>query len=50
MQYTYDNTGVYFCYFLLSLLGLWLVPTTYFYVAALFGHGKKAQGEQPNFS
>ena len=28
MEYEYDTSGVYFCYFLLSMLGLWLLPTT----------------------
>lgn len=30
MEYEYDTTtgGIYFCYFLLSILALWLLPTT----------------------
>ena len=33
MEYKYDASGVYFSYFLLSLLGIFLLPVTWMYIS-----------------
>lgn len=32
MQYSYDNTGVYFAYFVVTVLSCYLIPLTWIYV------------------
>ena len=44
MKYEYDTNGVYFHYFLLSLLGLFLIPTTYGYIQKIAPKSTKDDG------
>lgn len=45
LKYEYDSNGVYFYYFLLSLLSLWVVPTTWFYLRNLVSPKKSLELE-----